>query len=198
MPDMLTALKDNFNANIQTTITAADTVIDDIHRAGEIMVKSLLNNHKFLICGNGGSASIAQRFSANMLNRYSEQRPSLPAISLSCNPTTLTGIATDNHFSQVFSKQIKALGQTGDVLVVISATGNSNNTLEAVETAHNRDIKVVAITGGDGGELALILDTDDVEIRVPSDHYPRIQEIQLVIIHSLCDMIERSLFATTE
>lgn len=187
-------IKHIFNESIQTKITAADTLVDSIAQASEMMVKCLINNHKILSCGNGGSAADAQHFSAEMLNRFESERPSLPAIALTTNASTLTSIANDYSYHEIFSKQIKGLGQEGDILLAISTSGNSKNILDAIEAAHSRELNVIALTGRDGGELTNLLTTNDVEIRVPAESTARIQETHLLVIHCLCDIIDRQLF----
>ncbi len=189
-------IKNQFNDSIQTKVVAADTLIEKIAQAGEVLAQSLLNNHKILTCGNGGSACDAQHFAGELLNRFMSERPSLPAIALSADSATITAIANDYHYSEVFSKQIKALGQEGDTLIAITTSGNSKNILEAVEAAHLRGMNVIALTGKDGGELANLLDSNDIEIRSPSDSTPRIQETHILIIHCLCDLIDYQLFQT--
>src|SRR3989338_2126919 len=189
-------VKEIFNENIQTQITAADTLAEIIARGSEMMVDALLNNHKILCCGNGGSAADAQHFSAEMLNRYESERPSLPAIALTTDTSTITSIGNDYHFNEIFSKQIKALGQAGDVLLAISTSGKSKNVIEAIVAAHNRQMSVIALTGRDGGEIAPLLTASDVEIRVPADSTARIQETHGIVIHCLCDIIDKQLFQT--
>lgn len=196
--DLFQRIKHNFNDSIQTKITAADTLVDPIAQAGELMVQCLLNNHKILSCGNGGSAADAQHFSAEMLNRFEAERPGLPAIALTTDASTVTSIANDYSFDEIFAKQIKALGQPGDILLAISTSGHSKNILNAIEAAHLRDVRTIALTGCDGGELANLLNAQDIEIRVPADSTARIQETHLLIIHCLCDIIDRQLFETED
>src|SRR3990167_2548768 len=187
-------VKKIFNENIQTQITTADTISDVIAKAAQMMVDSLLNNHKILCCGNGGSAADAQHFSAEMLNRFEAERPSLPAIALTTDTSTITSIANDYHFNEVFSKQIKALGQPGDVLLAFSTTGKSKNIIEAIVAAHHRQMHVIALTGRNGGDVPPLLNASDIEIRVPSESTARIQETHGIVIHCLCDIIDRQLF----
>lgn len=191
-------IKNHFQDSIQTKMAAIDIIGDRILEAGEIMVQALLSNHKILSCGNGGSAGDAQHFSGEMLNRFERERPSLPAIALSTDCSTITAIANDYHYNEIFSKQIKALGQPGDVLLAITTSGNSKNIIEAVEASHQRGMSVIALTGKDGGEIANVLGTTDVEIRVPSDSTPRIQETHLLVIHCLCDIIDQQLFQSED
>jgi DnaA initiator-associating protein len=189
-------IQDLFNESIQTKIASVELLSGVISRAGEAMVQALLNGNKILACGNGGSAGDAAHFSSEMLNRFERERPSLPAIALTTDTPTLTSIANDYHYNQVFSKQINALGQAGDVLLAISTSGNSKNVIAAMEAALTRDMVVVALTGRDGGSMAGLLGPNDVEVRVPSNSTARIQEVHLLVIHCLCDYIDRRLFGT--
>lgn len=173
---------------------AAEQLAPAIAAAGDTLVQCLISNNKILSCGNGGSAGDAQHFSSEMLNRYERERPSLPAIALTTDTSTLTSIANDYSYAEIFAKQIKALGQPGDILLAISTSGQSLNILRAIETAHDRQMTVVSLTGRDGGAIADLLKPDDIEIRVPADRTARIQEVHLLIIHCLCDMIDQSLF----
>ena len=187
-------VKKHFQDSIQTKITAMDLIADRVLEGGQLMVQALLGNNKILCCGNGGSACDAQHFSGEMLNRFECERPSLPAIALSADCSTITAIANDYHYNEVFSKQIKALGQPGDILLAITTSGNSANIIEAIQAAHQRSMPVIALTGKDGGSVSSLLNTGDVEIRVPSDSTPRIQETHVLILHCLCDIIDQQLF----
>ncbi|GGZ14044.1 phosphoheptose isomerase [Shewanella fodinae] len=191
---MLERIKDCFTESIQTKIDAAEALPDDIEKAAAMMVNCLLGGHKILACGNGGSAGDAQHFSAELLNRFEIERPPLPAIALTTDSSTLTAIANDYSYDEVFSKQVLALGQPGDILLAISTSGNSRNVVKAMEAALSRDMTIVALTGKDGGAMAGLLSANDVEIRVPSNVTARIQEVHLLVIHCLCDSIDRTLF----
>ena len=151
-----------------------------------------------LSCGNGGSAGDAQHFSSELLNRFERERPSLPAIALTTDSSTITSIANDYSYNEIFSKQIRALGQPGDVLLAISTSGNSANIIQAIQAAHDREMIVVALTGRDGGDMASLLLPEDVEIRVPAKVTARIQEVHLLAIHCLCDLIDSQLFGSEE
>jgi len=194
--NLIQRVKHNFNESIQTKVAAADSLAEHIVSAGELMVQALLNNHKILSCGNGGSAADAQHFSSELINRFEVERPSLPAIALTTDTSILTSIANDYSYQEIFSKQIKALGQKGDILLAISTSGHSKNIVEAIEAAHQKHCHVIALTGKDGGEIASLLSGQDIEIRVPSDVTARIQETHLLVIHCLCEIIERQLFET--
>lgn len=187
-------IKQNFNESIQTKLDTLETIPPAIAQAGTLMVQCLLENHKILCCGNGGSAGDSQHFASEMLNRYEAERPSLPAIALTTDTSTLTSIANDYSYDEIFSKQIRALGQPGDVLLAISTSGHSENVLQAVKAAHDKQMFVVALTGKEGGTLASLMHPQDVEIRIPSQSTARIQESHLLVIHCLCDLIDRQLF----
>ena len=184
----------HFTESIQTKQDALSSLCELIAFASQKIVESLVNDKKILACGNGGSAGDAQHFSSEMLNRFERERPALPAIALTTDTLTLTSIANDYHFDEVFSKQIRALGQAGDILLVYTTSGNSTNIVSAVKTAHDKEMTVIALTGKDGGTLASILNESDTEIRVPSESTARIQEVHLLITHCLCDLIDQQLF----
>ncbi|WP_448211923.1 phosphoheptose isomerase [Colwellia sp. MEBiC06753] len=195
---MLERIKDNFKESIQTKIAASEALAAPIEQAGMVMVQALLNGKKILSCGNGGSAGDAQHFSSELLNRYETERPSLPAIALTTDSSTITSIANDYHYDEVFSKQVRALGNEGDVLLAISTSGNSKNVIKAIEAAVARDMPIIALTGRDGGDIAGLLGENDVEIRVPSPRTARIQEVHLLVIHCLCEIIDTTLFPQSE
>ncbi len=192
--EVLDRIKEQFSDSIQTKIAAADTLPLDIANAANLLTTALLSGHKILSCGNGGSACDAQHFSGELLNRYLTERPSLPAIALTADGSTLTSIGNDYSFDDIFAKQIRGLGQKGDVLLAISTSGNSMNVIRAMEAAHGRGMAIVALTGRDGGNMAELIHTTDVEIRVPSQVTARIQETHILIIHCLCDLIDLRLF----
>jgi len=192
--DLQARISRHFEESIEVKEKAADVLVTPIHHAGNKMVQCLLNNGKILSCGNGGSAGDAQHFSAELVNRFEKERPALPALALTTDSSTLTAIANDYDYSQIFSKQITALGQSGDILLAISTSGNSANVVEAINASHDREMSIVALTGKDGGPMAQLLNEQDIEIRIPSDRTARIQEVHLVVIHCLCDFIDTQLF----
>lgn len=196
--NLLHRIKHNFNESIQTKITSAEALVNPIAQAGELMAQCFLSNHKILSCGNGGSAADAQHFSSEMLNRFKAERPSLPAIALTTDASTVTSIANDYGYEKIFSRQIKGLGASGDILLAMSTSSRSKNILNAINAAHQREMNVIVLTGRDGGEIATLLTANDVEIRVPAESTDRIQETHLLIIHCLCDIIEHQLFECGE
>lgn len=179
-----------FHDSIDTKLAALDTLPGPILQASETMVKALQNQRKILSCGNGGSAADAQHFSAELLNRFEKERMPLAAIALTTDTSTLTSIANDYDYNEIFSKQVKALGQENDVLLAISTSGKSPNVMNAIYAAHSKGMKIIALTGKEGGDMARILKEDDVELRVPSQNTARIQEVHLLIIHCICDYID--------
>jgi len=191
-------ISNHFTESIETKQKSMEELVIPIQHAGNCIVQSLLNEGKILSCGNGGSAGDAQHFSAELLNRFEKERPGLPAVALSTDSSTLTAIANDYHYNEIFAKQVTALGQSNDVLLAISTSGNSANVIEAIKAAHEREMSVVALTGRDGGTMAGQLQEKDVEIRVPSDRTARVQEVHLVVIHCLCDFIDTQLFGGDE
>lgn len=186
----------HFNASIETKQASLEQLCEIIEFAAQRIVHALLNDKKVLTCGNGGSAGDAQHFSSEMLNRFERERPGLPAIALTTDSSTITSIANDYHFDDIFAKQLRALGQPGDILVIYTSSGNSGNVVKAASAAHDKDIAVIALTGKDGGTLADILNEADLEIRVPSHSTARIQEVHLLITHCLCDLIDQQLFGS--
>lgn len=191
-------VKQHFQDSAEQALLAADKLSPSVADAAGVIVEALRRENKLLICGNGGSAADAQHFSSEMLNRFEMERPGLPALSLCTDVSTLTSIANDYHYKQVFSKQVLALGQAGDILVAISTSGNSPSVLEAVKAAHDRDMLVIALSGRDGGALPENLRESDFHICVPCSSTARIQEVHGIIIHCLCDLIDRQLLLNIE
>lgn len=183
-----------FHESIRTKQMALDQLAPCIIRAAETIARSLQSEGKVLSCGNGGSAADAQHFSSELLNRFEMERPGLPAVALTTDSSTLTSIANDYDYRDVFAKQTRALGQEGDVLLAISTSGTSANVTAAVSAAHERGMAVVALTGREGGDIAPLMTESDVEIRVPATVTARIQEVHLLVIHCLCDLIDQHLF----
>jgi D-sedoheptulose 7-phosphate isomerase len=191
--DLVARIRQQFEESIAAKAQAVDAIAPAIARAAELITAQILAEHKVLACGNGGSAADAQHFASEMLNRFELERSGLPAIALTTDSSTLTSIANDEEFAQVFARQVRALGQPGDVLLAISTSGESKNILAAIEAAQDRDLLVVLVSGRDGGRAATLLREEDVEIRVPSASTPRIQEVHILVLHCLCDLVDRQL-----
>lgn len=188
--DLNRIIIDNFNESIRCKQQTLEKAQHSIAAAAQLMTQSLLSGGKILTCGNGGSAGEAQLFSSKMLNRFQVERPGLPAIALSTDTSILTSIANDYNYDQIFSRQIAALGQAEDTLLLITTSGNSGNLVSAIATAHDREMRVVALTGQSGGEVSARLQQNDVEIRANCDTPIRIQEAHLLIIHCLGDLVD--------
>lgn len=191
--DAVTRVAELFNDSIEIKQRAAEVLCPVVAEVAEALIKCLVEGHKLLVCGNGGSAADAQHFAAEMLNRFEAERPGLPAIALTTDSSTLTSIANDYQFSDVFARQVRALGQSGDVLLCITTSGGSANIVSGIEAAHDRDMPVVLLSGRDGGAAAVALVQGDLEIRVPSGSTARTQEVHILVLHCLCDLIDRSL-----
>jgi D-sedoheptulose 7-phosphate isomerase len=188
--DLISRINQHFTDSAHLKLQAMGLLAEPLARASERMVECLMKEGKILSCGNGGSAADAQHFAAELLNRFEMERPPLAAMALSTDTSTLTSIANDYDFNDVFSKQVRALGQPGDLLLAISTSGNSPNVMQAVHAAHDRQMNVIALTGKKGGKIAALLGPNDVHICVPADRTARIQEVHLLCLHCMCDSID--------
>jgi D-sedoheptulose 7-phosphate isomerase len=186
-------IEKSFTESIQTKQDALSVIAGPISDAALLMTSSLLAGNKILTCGNGGSAADAQHFSSELLNRFERERQPLPAIALTTDSSTLTSIANDYDYSLIFAKQVRALGQADDILFVITTSGGSANIVQALHAAHERNTRVVALTGRDGGEVGALIQKNDIEIRVPGPSTARIQEVHLLVLHCLCELIDQQL-----
>lgn len=196
--DLIARVAKNFEDSAHTKLNAIEMLAAPIAAAIEIMTGSLINNGKILACGNGGSAADAQHFAAELVGRFEAERQELGAIALSTDSSILTAVGNDYGFNQIFSKQVRALGHAGDVLLAISTSGNSGNVIEAIQAAHDADMKVIALTGKGGGRIGEMLRDDDIHLCVPAERTARIQETHLLIIHCLCDGIDCVLLGVEE
>ena len=183
----------HFAESIQVKQLAAEVMSEAVAQAAQLLFDTLANDGKFLICGNGGSAADAQHFAAEMTGRFEKERMELAAVALTTDTSALTAIGNDYGFDHIFSKQVRALGRTGDVLVGISTSGNSGNVIEAIKAAHENGMHVIALTGRDGGKIAQMLQDGDVLLNVPYPRTARIQEVHILLIHALCDCIDTML-----
>ncbi|MCD6027305.1 MAG: phosphoheptose isomerase [Solimicrobium sp.] len=184
----------HFRESAELKMQAAEQLAEPIMQAIEIMFSALANGNKILACGNGGSAADCQHFAAELIGRFERERLPLPAMALTTDSSILTAVGNDYGFAEVYSKQVQAFGQAGDVLLAISTSGNSNNVVHAIEAALEREMRVVALTGKSGGLIATMLGENDAHICVPHDRTARIQEIHLLTIHCICDGIDNALF----
>lgn len=188
--DLVSRISEHFSESAHLKLQSMDTLSSPIAAAAELMVHALKTDGKILACGNGGSAADCQHFAAELLNRFEMERPALAAVALTTDSSTLTSIANDYDFDQVFSKQVRGLGHAQDVLLAISTSGNSRNVIAAIEAAHENGMKVVALTGRNGGKMAEALAKNDIHICVPANSTARIQEVHLLALHCLCDAID--------
>ncbi|MET0203836.1 MAG: phosphoheptose isomerase [Casimicrobiaceae bacterium] len=193
MIDHVKRIRGHFADSAKLKLDAAEALAPAIARAASLMTECLFADGRILACGNGGSASDAQHFAAELVGRFERERPELPALSLATDTSLLTAIANDYAFEQVFAKQVRALGAKGDVLLAISTSGNSPNVIAATAAAHEREMRIVALTGKGGGRLGELLAPEDVHICVPHPRTMRIQEVHLLVIHCLCDAIDATL-----
>ncbi len=196
--DLIARIHQHFNDSAHLKLQVADLLSEPLARASELLVQCLLDEGKILSCGNGGSAADAQHFSSELLNRFDRDRPGLAAIALTTDASTVTSIANDYAFEQVFSKQVTALGHKGDLLLAISTSGNSTNVVRAIEAAHEREMHIIALTGRDGGKMGELLTPGDVHICVPASITARIQEVHLLAIHCICDAVDCMLLGAEE
>lgn len=192
--EQITRINELFSSSISAKQKAQEVLPECIAAAGHLMISSLQAGNKVMACGNGGSAADAQHFAAELLNRFERERPELAGLALTTDSSTLTSIANDYAYTEVFAKQVRGLGIAGDTLLAISTSGNSPNVLQAIHAAHAKEIKVVVLSGKDGGDIAQHLKASDVEIRVPASSTARIQEVHLLALHCLCDQIDNALY----
>ncbi len=173
---------------------AAEVMAEPVGNAADLMFSVLMQGNKILACGNGGSAADCQHFAAELVGRFEKERLPLPAMALTTDSSIMTAVGNDYSFRDVFTKQVQAFGQPGDLLLAISTSGNSANVIAAIEAAHDREMSVVALTGKGGGAIGQMLTENDVHICVPHDRTARIQEVHLLVIHCICDGIDAALF----
>ena len=193
MANLADRIRKHFDESAQTKLQVRDALAQPIADAAQALVACLTNDGKILCCGNGGSAADSQHFAAELINRFEIERPALAAIALTTDSSVLTSIANDYDYLQIFSKQVRGLGMAGDVLIAISTSGNSPNVIEAIHAAHERDMRVVALTGREGGMMGEILEAGDIHLCVRAGRTARIQEVHLLILHCLCDAIDHLL-----
>jgi D-sedoheptulose 7-phosphate isomerase len=192
--DVARRIRMHFSDSAELKLAAAEVMAPEIARASALMTDCLLADGKVLACGNGGSAADSQHFAAEIVGRFERERPGMPAIALTVDSSALTAIANDYDFDRVFSKQVEALGQPGDVLLGISTSGNSKNVVEAIRVAQAKGLAVIALTGRDGGAMAKMLRPDDFHLNVAHPRTMRVQEIHLLVIHCLCEVVDNVIY----
>ncbi len=196
--DLITRISQQFSDSAQTKLNAIEALAAPIAAAAEAMTACLLANGKILACGNGGSAGDAQHFVAELVGRFERERQSLAAVALTTDTSIITAVGNDYGFDAIFDKQVRALGQPGDILLAISTSGNSTNVIKAIEAAHDNDLRIVALTGKGGGQIGQMLRAGDIHLCVPSERTARIQETHILTIHCLCDGIDCLLLGAEE
>jgi len=182
----------------ESTLDLSETATNELVQAGEILTQTLLNDGKVLVAGNGPSSAIGQIMVANLVNRLEQERPGLPALHLGTDATVVSAIANDNSFNDVFHKQIRTLANPGDTLVLISVSGRSSNLVHAVAAAHDRELRVITLTGGDGGDIATLLNSHDLDLRAPGASLAAIQQNHLLMVYCLCDLVDFHLFGVQQ
>ena len=187
-------IKENFTESIQTKIAAAEVLSENIQTAAQMLAICLLNGKKILACGSGASAALSQLFVSSMMSRFETARPSLPAIALTCDGALMSSLCHFNKFDDIYAHQIRALGQEGDILLVITTEQDNRELIHAAEAALSRDMTMVILNTGDGGELSGLLGPSDVEIRCPSARFSRVLEVHLLVLNCLSDLIDQTLF----
>ncbi|MCB1699315.1 MAG: SIS domain-containing protein [Pseudomonadales bacterium] len=192
--DYYQLISNNFQSTIETIALSVDELAEPLAQASELIVQALLQDRKIVACGNGVDGALAQLFACNLLSRFDEDRPALPALALNSDGACLTSIAHTTGLNDIYARQLRALGQAGDVLLCISSAGEASNLLRAVQAAHERNMVVIVMSNATDGELGTLLLQGDVEIRVDSLRRPRVVELHAMVIHSLCELVEYSLF----
>ena len=192
--DFYQIIAGNFQSSIESISLTVDGLAAPIEQSTQLMTSALLEDHKIIVCGNGPDAALAQLFSCTLLSQLENERPALPALCLSSDASSLTAIATSSGLNDLFSRQVRALGQSGDILLCISSGDGHANLIRAVQAAHERNMKVIALSNPDSGELSTLITAEDVEMQVDAARRPRVLEIQVMVIHTLCELIDRALF----
>ena len=196
--DLIASVSQHFEDSIRVKQDALELLAPPLAAACEIMTRALMGDGRILACGNGGSAADAQHFAAELVGRFEAERQELAGIALTADTSILTAVGNDYGFRDIFSRQVRALGRAGDVLLAISTSGNSSNVIEAIKAAHVQEMSVVALTGHNGGQIAGLLRDDDIHLCVPAERTARIQEVHLLMIHCLCDGIDSLLLGVEE
>ncbi len=191
-------LADIFHRHIDASMRCIETLAEPIAEASERMVECMLSEHKVLCCGDGPNALQAHLLAGNLLNRFQYERPSLPAINLAGDAIVLASITSDNAYGEVFSRQILALGQAGDIAFIAFQGDGSAAVVKAVQAAHERDMSVIALCNSESSEANSLLTTHDIEICIPHNNRARVMEIHMLVVNSLCELIDLQLFGTED
>lgn len=186
-------IQQHFAASIETKQKTLDVLQEPIIRAADLIYQALTKGNKVLSCGNGGSAGDAMHFASELINRFETERKGLAAIALTADTLSITSIANDYAYERVFARQIEALGQSDDILLAISTSGNSANVIQAMQAAHDNGMQIIVLSGKDGGAMRAFVGDEDIELCVPSSSTARIQEVHLLLIHCLCDLLDTRL-----
>ncbi len=192
--DYYQIIADNFQSTIETIAMSVDNLADPIERGSQLLAQALLEDRKIVACGNGVDAALAQLFASNLLSRFEHERPALPVLALGSDGASVTAIAQSSGINEIFSRQLRALGQPGDILLCINSSGSASNLLRAVQAAHERNMGVVALSNTGDTELGTLIRAEDVELLIEASRQPRIVEIHTMAIHCLCELIDHSLF----
>jgi D-sedoheptulose 7-phosphate isomerase len=184
----------HFKASAELKLRTVDTLAPEVAKAAALMVESLKGGGKILACGNGGSAADSQHFAAELVGRFEREREELAAIALTTDTSILTAVGNDYGYNEIFSKQVRALAKSGDVLIGISTSGNSANVIAAIEAAKKKGVHVIGFTGRDGGKIKNLMIGKDVLLNVDSPVTARIQEVHILMLHCLCDAVDEILF----
>jgi len=187
-----------FHHSLEATMNAGEVLAPLVAEASDMIVHTLLAENKLLLCGNGVSGALAQSFCSQLLGGFQRERPGLPAIALSSDGVTIGTVARNHGRAETFAQPVRALGQPGDLLVILSSDGRDSNLVQAMRAARDRDMGILALTGGDGGDCAALIDTHDIELRVPSEVAAEVHQVHLLTIFCLCDLIDSSLFGGYE
>jgi phosphoheptose isomerase len=194
--DYYQIIANNFQSTIETIAMSVDTLAESIERGSQLMATSLLADRKIIACGNGVDAALAQLFACNLLNRFEEDRPALPALSLGADNAGITAIAQASSINDIFSRQLRALGQAEDILLCINSSRGAGNLVRAVQTAQERNMTVIVLSNSRDTELGALIRSEDVHLQVPATRQARIVEMHTMVIHSFCELIDNRLFGT--
>ena len=190
------SIAENFQATIEAISLSVDELAGPIERGSELIVRALLEDRKVMACGNGVDAALAQLFCANLLSRFEQERPGLPAFAMAGDGASVTAIAEADDMEEIYARQLRALGQAGDLLLCIGSGGDSDNLLRAIQAAHERNMAVIALSNEGSGELSSLIRAQDVELRVGYHRRPQVVEIHAMAIHCLCELVEHRLFGS--